>query len=351
MSRKQRIRQRVKAQKQRQRNSLTAPITDPKDVRREVRAAANLEFRPLARQLQGEVRASRQRERDIGRWYGQAGRQIRRITRATNKDYRRTGNQVRKDIRSATGMSALANAALNQQDAELAKLTGATYDPSASQTSSAAAAQRALLQTALGGMLRTQGASQRGYLRGQRVSAKREGLYQRGQEAKRRQSIRDDQRELKKARGEFAVEYRGNLRDKERDYKIERMAFSTPSQYDRTVRQQSRAGLQEARIHAGATRYQADRSLQEQRARNRGYRNLPRGGGGDEGGGISEREAMGYLRQSVPKGGYKSRAQAVDILVNRGVDAKTARRVVNRAFRRQRGGGGGRNDPPPTYTD
>jgi hypothetical protein len=342
-NRRRQIRQR--AQRARNQQSITDPITDPKDVRREVRAATNLEFRPLQRQLGGEVRASRQRERDIGSWFGQAGRQIRRVTRATGRDYRNTGKQVRNDIASATGASALTTAALNAQDAELAKLTGAAYDPSASQTSQAAAAQRALLQTSIGGMLRAQGASQKGYLRGQRVNTRREGIHQRLLEGKRRQSIRDDQREVARARGEFARTERGRIRGEERDYQIERMAFTTPSQYDRTVRQQSRNSLAGDLAYANSQRYVADQGVREQQAANRGYRNLPRGGGGDEGGGISEREAMGYLRQSAPRGGYKSRAQAIDILVNRGVDARTARRVVARAYRRDRSGGGG-NDVP-----
>ena len=334
MKRQQRIRQRL--QRQRSRQSLTAPLTDPRDVRQEIRAATNLEFRPLQRQLQGEVRASRQRERDIGKWYGQAGRTIRRVTRATGRDYNRTGNQIRKDLSAATAANTFAQAALNQQDAELAKLTGAAYDPSAGQTSTAAAYQRGLLQSALGGMLRAQGQSQKGYLRGQRINTRREGIHQRLLEGRRRQSIRDDQRELKRARGEFARTYRGELRDKERDYQIERMAFTTPSQYDRTVRMQSRNNLRGDLAYANSQRYVADQGVREQQAANRGYRNLPRGGGdSDSGGGYTVREAIAFLRQS--DGNYNNERQAIDYLINRGVAAPVARRAVRRLSRRNRG--------------
>ena len=84
---------------------------------------------------------------------------------------------------------------------------------------------------------------------------------------------------------------------------------------------------------------------QEQQARNHGYKNLPRGGGGG-GSGIDPKTAASYLRQRLqsqnasPGAVAEHKQSAIDYLVNRGVSRKVAQRVVNGYIKRHASKGG-----------
>jgi len=333
------------ATNRRQPNPLLAPMT-PKTVGKAMAAATRLEYDPLSRQLGSEARASRQRSQQITKIYKGLTQMANNQAGQAAADYA-AQNQRYKGYLGIVGAQDSANtAAINAQDASLAAITGATPNTQAAQTEAASQAMRGLAAANFGGLVQAQGANQRSYLRNAARIAKHEGIGQRIQEGANLRTIHDDQRTLAKDRGDYRAKYMADARNTAWDRHIQNMAFTTPSQYDKTVRAQTAAGVKQAQINANATKYQANAGITKEQTHSQGLKNLPTYGGkkDDPSGITNQRTAAGYLRQGVPQGGYKSQAQAIDSLINRGVNPATAKQVVKQAYaKNSKGGQGGQN--------
>lgn len=210
-------------------NPLTAPLT-PKDVRRETRAATNLEYRPLERKLGGELRASNQRVKDVGNWWKEYLAQVSGLRSDTANAYAQAAAQGQGQIDQAAANDAANTQRLQAEEAASAALRGATPSNESAQREAAAQAQRAYLAAAQGGATAAQGANQYAYLTDRQRVGAGQSIASRREEQKRGISVRQDQRELAKQRGEFAQKYRGELRDKEREYQIKLRAFPLEKQ-------------------------------------------------------------------------------------------------------------------------
>lgn len=214
----------MKPKQKKRPNPVTRPIT-PQRLRKETRAATNLEFRPLERKIAAEGRASDQRVKDVGGWFNEYLQEVSGLRADTANAYAQAGAQTQGMISQASAVDSANSQRLNTEESEAAALRGQAASGAAPQREAAAQAQRNYLSSALGGSIATQGANQYAYLSdkqrigaGQKIAARRE-------EQKRGLGIREDQREVAKQRGDYATTYRGDLRQKERDYLIQQRAF------------------------------------------------------------------------------------------------------------------------------
>lgn len=216
-------RQRQHRQQRQQQSPFAEPITR-KTVGKELRAATRLQYRPLEREIHGELRASHQRERQVGNWWDQYLQQVSGSQQQSQAAYDRAAQQQQGFINQASQVDNSNTQRLNKEAAESAALRGATPDNSAAEREAAAQAQRNTLSAAYGGATAAQGANQFAYLADQKRIGSGQKTASRIAEQKRGLSIRQDLRELAKQKGDFRTKYRGELRDKEREYLLKRKA-------------------------------------------------------------------------------------------------------------------------------
>lgn len=270
----------VGGQQAKQPNPVTAPL-EPKTLRKEVRSRTNLEYRPLERKLGGELRASNQRVRDVGNWWGEYLAQVAGLRADTTNAYANAATQTQGLIDQSSAIDTANTQRLNTEEAASAALRGQAPSGEAAQREAAAQAQRNYLSSAMGGANAARGANQYAYLTDKQRIGAGQSIASRREEQKRGISIRQDQRELAKSRGDFAVKTRGDLRDKERDYLIQRRAFPLEKQklaneasndaYDRSLEERK---LSETERHNRASeKNSGGLTPSERRERKEGKRN------------------------------------------------------------------------------
>jgi len=203
---------------------LTAPLR-PKDVRREVRSSANQRFGGVEHELGRDIRASRQRQRQVGDWYGNYLRSVAAGQQAVQNAYAQANQQTQDLINTSSARDTANTQRLQAEEAKSAAVRGAPTSTAAAQRESAAQAQRNYLSSAYAGKVGAMGANQFAYAQQQRNMGKRQSIEARQEEKRRRGTLKEKRRDLRRERGEYAVTRRGELRDKERDYLIQRRAF------------------------------------------------------------------------------------------------------------------------------
>lgn len=203
-------------------------FTEPLTAKRAGKIASNqtnLAYRDTMRQNAGLIRASKQREQEVGGWYQNFANEIAASRGAVQGAYDQANTAIAGNIATAGADDTARQAAVMAADQKQAQLTGAPVNTQGAQTSAAAGQQRALYGSALAAPVATQGANSFAYLTNQGTAAKGEGLKQRVGEGKRRLGLQQDRSALLKERGNYLVSKLSELRGQERDYGIQKAAF------------------------------------------------------------------------------------------------------------------------------
>jgi hypothetical protein len=261
---------------------LAAPLTTSQ-ARHMAGAEARAEYGPTIRAAKQEAAGSRQRQKQIGQWFGGLEGQVNQAAQATDASYAQANNALLAHAKAAADAGAAAQGQVAQSNAALTQLTGA--DPSLMAPSlaegAAAAGQRAITNQVLAAPILQAGASQAGYLRNTGLNAQRESIEQRGLESKRRLKIREDLTALRKERSQKAVGNFRDIRGEERDYGIQRQAFGLEKQ---GLAQDAREGAldrasEERRSQRSAAQDERA-SMRSARTSRRNSRESNKGGGG-----------------------------------------------------------------------
>jgi hypothetical protein len=184
----------------------------PQEAHHAAGARAQTEYRPTERALGAEVRASGTRPQNT------------QAATETDASYNAANAAMQANIAAAAKAAEQSNAGVAGQNAEFAKLTGAdptAFAPSV-QEGQAAAAQRSLTNVALSAPIAQAGASQAAYLRNTGINARHEGIYQQGQEIKRRLKIKQDLAAARKERSQKTEANYAETAENERNRNLER---------------------------------------------------------------------------------------------------------------------------------
>lgn len=308
-----------------------------KQVKRQVRAAVRREFRPVAKGIRRELKQSRANQRQTNKLYRGYNQRTRALSADTQAAYDQAiaANQSRLDA-NASRDSAFRDALKAQNEASAA-LRGAPVQNSAVEASRQGSAQQALNTVGLASVMQAQKADAiRAGNENLRISAggRRQQILK---ELGRRNEIRADLRELKRKRGEFKTKALEDLRQRERDFFIQNRAFAGDQSeiakdldYNQAIRDVAAMGLAGDRARARSNR---DVARAQRRNRRQG------GGGKARATAADIRTGAAWLRSGGDFNWTQLRdprlkAIAVDQLINRNMDARVARQVVEAILRR-----------------
>jgi hypothetical protein len=312
-------------------NSIIAPLESPKQVRREVNAAARMRKRGVAQNIRGSIRESREQSRNIRSWYGQHQKQIADITAQGVRQQGATDAQAIRQSQAAGQQDANNRRELQADENQSAAYRGVTPDSTAAARGVEAEAQRGNLRTIAGDRSTAQGQTNANFL-GQIQASSRLGrdAMLRGERAVR-QNARQDMGRLKKDTGDFKVTYRGNLRGKERDFYLQNKTLKGKDNYSEAMKYVADAGLAGKQASAGATIAAAKIYSG---GKIKAAKIYGRGQGGKKITGADIKRAGSYLRSEVGDAPWQSvatrRQKMIDRLVNRGVDPVAAKMAVRR---------------------
>jgi hypothetical protein len=334
-------------------NRITAPITSPKQVRREVGAAARLEYGGTQRQIRGEKRASRQASRNINSWHKQYQDTLQNLRQEGIQDQAATANQAKNAMMMAGGQDRANRSALAAEEAKSAGLRGATPQYGGQSQSIEAAAQRSNLDALAHNRTSQIGQSNTnmlGEIRGAAVLGRNASLRE---ERAVRQNLDADMRVLRKDKGAFKVSQRASIRQSERDYGLQKQTLAKDRNYADAIVTQAELGLAgkqaSANAQVAAAQLYAGAKIKAQQIYGQTVRQQGKGGGKDITG-TDIKRAQDYLVAGLQKRGnswqlVKSNPQsAIASLTDRGVDPNVARIAVKnfvarklKAHRRDRG--------------
>jgi len=205
-------------------NPVTAPPTW-KTINKETRAATDTKFRPLERKEHAELRASKQRERQVGGWWNNYLQTVAQGQQATDAAYAQAGQEAHGFIDQASARDTANTQALQSEAAKSAALRGAAPSTEAASREAAAQGQRNYLSAAYGAKNAAQRANQFAYLGEQKRIGTGQSIASRLEEQRRGRSIGEDLKTVRtKERPEYAVAKRGELTKEARAYKIQRAA-------------------------------------------------------------------------------------------------------------------------------
>lgn len=200
------------------------PLTGP-SMRREVNAEAKLQYGPQFNQLDSERRISDQQSTNLQGWYKDYQAKVEQSAAQQAAYTKGFQDSAYSQANTAAATDTAQNQQLAQQQGQSAAIRGTTVGPQVAQTAQAGVAARQAQGTAMGGVLAAQGQAQTGYLQGKVGTAAGEAVQAQVDEQRRRGKIEQLSRELKSEMGQFKVKARGELRDTERKYALERQAF------------------------------------------------------------------------------------------------------------------------------
>ncbi len=231
-----------------------SPLTplEGKGFGEEVSKLQQLKYGGQERELQGERRISGAQQQNIGDWYGQYQRDLEGARVATQQGYQRAQSAVNTQANTGATQDEAQRVKLNQEAQQQAAIRGTATSvaPEAQQASQA----RRALSGGFAGMIASHGASQNAYSGSLRRagSAARVGAHQ--DEAKRARQIDKLSRDLQGEKGEYGVSLRGQLREGERKYALERQAFGLDVQKARDQTASQRAARRQAAKDKRASR-------------------------------------------------------------------------------------------------
>lgn len=266
-----------------------------KELHNQAAGGVRSEYGPTERSTAAQIRASGQRQKDIGGWYGQLGDQQNQAATATDASYAAANAAMQANLNAAAQASQTQQGQIAGQSADFAKLTGA--DPSAFapgvQQRASAADQRSIASAALAAPIAQAGGAQAAFQRNVGTNARQEGIHQRLTEGKRQTKIKEDLKALRKERGGKVASAYGEALDREKDRQLERWKTNKAFPLEK-------AGMAQDERQFQQTQAQDQRENQED--------NAPDPGGGSDSGGGREgrRNAMdagrGFIQANgVPK--------------------------------------------------
>jgi hypothetical protein len=267
-------------------NSIVAPLT-PKRMNKEIGAETRQKFGELGRDLQGDLRASKQDIRNTNSWFAQYQNRMNPVRAEQRGATDRLQGQMNTNASYLSGWNRDQSDATKASEDRSAAIRGAVADPTAASRDEAADTQRQALLASSRDRAAQIGESTGGYLRG--VTAASE-LGRQADVRGIRNTIaetRSKKRTLSREKGDFRITRRSEKRGEERQWRNENRTFA-----------------------AGRSDAAADRALDwatENRLRNQGSGS---GGSGGSGGGSSSkqerredrREARQERRQAVQEG-------------------------------------------------
>lgn len=209
-------------------NSLIAPIT-PKRLKKEIKGATRREFGAVQRQLNAERRAQADRQnRIVPEYFSRYQADLARIQGQTQNAYNAADQRNLAYHTQAGAQDASNRSAIQQRIAEDVARRGGTMEPSQSVDVGGANAEaaRANLRSSMAGALNAQGAHQYAYLGDRQATATQQGFEQQEMERLRMRSLDEDQRALAKEKGAFKNAKRGELRESERKWYLEKQALN-----------------------------------------------------------------------------------------------------------------------------
>jgi hypothetical protein len=200
-----------------------APLTD-RGLRREANTLADLQYRPQERELAYRRQVQAQRQANVPGWF---------------QDYRNTVGAMQQHVQQAyqAGQQAAyqqANAmygrqagAIQQQGAQAqadAAKRGTTADSSVQAQALQGAAQNQAMGTAFGGLIGAQGANQGAIYAAQQSGVAGQQLQAQQNEQAQMRKLDQLAADLASDKGAFRVKARGDLREQERAYDLNRRA-------------------------------------------------------------------------------------------------------------------------------
>jgi hypothetical protein len=334
--------------RQDRRAMLDRPVTqgpvDGREAMIEARRAAGLKYGSADRMLGREIKGSVGQHRQIDRAYNLYGQKLGAIAQQTMGAYQN-----------------FQNAAYQQANQDTARVQqGAVPGSELSQQTQNAAAVRNANTVNFGGMIGAQGASQTAYQNDQRRIGELERLGAHGKEQSYRRELKGQRRDIRKEKGQYRSEVLRQIRDDERKWTLEQVAFEIDKYQAAQDAANDRAKLKSDRKHDRAMEKRAREALrvsernnqrtnQTSRQNNRednvqsdinNPRSSANGGGSGSGATPTQRrnnreewrKAVQLVRSKPPATPDDVKA-AISALVGRGHDPLMARAAVQRVFR------------------
>jgi hypothetical protein len=249
---------------------VTEPLT-PKTVSQETRASTNQRFRPLERAITGDIRASKQRVHEQGDWWQSYLDQVNAGQADTSAAYAQAAATGQAQIGQASAIDTANTDRLQGEAAKSAELRGVAPSTAPAEREAAMQAQRNYLGAAQGNATAQVGANQRAYLNEQKRIGVGQSIASRKEEQRRERTYRKDLRNTRNERGDYATTKRGELRQSERDYLIQRQAFGLDKK--QAAQDASDAGADNARADR-----EEDRRRREEKRKKNEYLNPASGG-------------------------------------------------------------------------
>lgn len=223
-TRQQRIKQRAQKRERREhkeQSHFTDPMTG-KQARKISKAEANMAYGEADRAIKGQIRSSAQQQKRVGSWYDTFANEIAASRGEVQGAYDKANAGIAGTIQTAAADDAARTAAVDANAANFAALTGGPADTGGARTAAAAQGQRNLYGATLAAPVAAQGANAYAYLTNEKNTARGEGIYQKIQERKRRQSLQQDRKALLKEKGQYRISKLNEMRDTEKDRALER---------------------------------------------------------------------------------------------------------------------------------
>lgn len=234
-----------------------------RDFNQEVELAARQQFRPLRRGIEEEQRVHQQQLQNIPSYFDKYQQDLAAANQRMQAGAASTQQAIYGQAAGMATQDAAMQQQLAQQSQQSAAIRGTAPDPTVAATGQQAAASRQGATAELGALAGIQAQAQQGYMGTLAGASGMERIRALEQEAAVGRELMQALQDLRRERGEFKTAKRGELREGERQYALERKAFNLD------VREQ-KAGEREDRFGRRQERKQDRRDARNDRAeRNR----------------------------------------------------------------------------------
>lgn len=280
---KQQNRSYLKQQRQqdRRRRKEQQRVTEPmtgKDIRRETRTQTNMKFRPLEREIAGEIGASKKRTGEVGDWWSTYLDEVNKGRAETAGAYAQAGATSAAQMAQASSIDSANTQRLDTDAAASAALRGVEPSQAPAQREAAMQAQRNYLAQAQANTTGQLGANQFGYLTDQKRIGVGQSIAGRTAEQGRTRSLERDRRATRRERGDYSATKRTELRGKEFEKKVQTSAFNLDK---KTAAQEARDDAAKNRIDQKNADTSAGNLTQREREENYDRNQDRRGGKGN----------------------------------------------------------------------
>lgn len=217
------------AREQKEKQRFVEPLTG-KRAMHIAKANANLEYRPIERAIQSEIKGSQKREGEIGQWYGGLDNLIAQQQAAGKASDQAATDAINSQVAGANAQSAEGLQQIAAQNASRATLAGGAASPTLQSTAALGNANLAATRTALNAPTIQAQSSFQKFTGGRRVSAAERGIEARKANASTRRKMMQDKLNARLEKGRAITSGLSKLREGERDYRIQNKAFSLNKQ-------------------------------------------------------------------------------------------------------------------------